>query len=66
MGEPIHGYWVKTTGRCQRCSRSREMMYEVREGETTGRFCGRYCFERAREEQKTEGKEEKKDVNYWR
>jgi len=47
----IMGYWHKMTARCSKCHKSRDKVYEVREGPATGIFCGRFCYEDAVKEQ---------------
>lgn len=72
MDKYIHGFWRKTKGRCDRCHRPTNNMYEIREGPVVGRFCGKFCFQKATEEHKEqkknplkEIKRETQDVSYW-
>ena len=78
MEEYIMGFWRKTKGRCDRCHRPTNNMYEVREGPVIGHFCGKFCYDRAVEakeaekgtvEEKVEElkkkKEEETDISYW-
>jgi len=70
----IFGYWRTVKGRCGVCHRTRDKMYEVREGKVVGQFCGRHCWEMAlkkteeaeKDPLKKVVKEETPDVSYFR
>jgi hypothetical protein len=54
MKQEIMGFWRQIKGRCDKCHRIRDKMYEVREGPVTGRFCSRFCYEQAVKDKEAE------------